>query len=266
MLWSVWFVGFAVMASKTRGGMLSVFVALAIVFALRRTRQWPRLVLGAGLASVMFVVMLELVGPNLTMGERKISLDQVYLNAISIFYAPADTGLATTTRWRLDWWEKVIGYTVYGEYLWTGKGFGINLADSDGFQVAFERPLRSPHNGHLTILARSGVPGLTLWIMFVLTFYITMIRRYRSARRRRQHRLASINLFVMAYTVAFLVNMSFDVYLEGPQGGIWFWSLVGFGIALSERQKREERRSPRVMAAKTRRLQHVSRDQSATIK
>ena len=36
---------------------------------------------------------------------------------------------------------------------------------------------------------------------------------------------------------AFMVNSSFDVYLEGPQGGIWFWALMGFVIALTEEQR-----------------------------
>jgi hypothetical protein len=27
------------------------------------------------------------------------------------------------------------------------------------------------------------------------------------------------------------VNGGFDVFLEGPQGGIWFWSIMGFGMA-----------------------------------
>jgi hypothetical protein len=35
-----------------------------------------------------------------------------------------------------------------------------------------------------------------------------------------------------AIWVAALINMSFDVYLEGPQGGIWFWSVVGLGLVL----------------------------------
>ena len=28
----------------------------------------------------------------------------------------------------------IIDYTVFGDYFWTGKGFGISLADDDGFQ------------------------------------------------------------------------------------------------------------------------------------
>jgi hypothetical protein len=33
------------------------------------------------------------------------------------------------------------------------------------------------------------------------------------------------------YWVAFIVNASFDVFLEGPMGGVWFWVLFGFGLA-----------------------------------
>jgi hypothetical protein len=38
-------------------------------------------------------------------------------------------------------------------------------------------------------------------------------------------------IVILAYWLAMLVNASFDVYLEGPQGGIWFWSVFGLGLA-----------------------------------
>jgi hypothetical protein len=41
----------------------------------------------------------------------------------------------------------------------------------------------------------------------------------------------------MCYWLAAFVDMSFDVYLEGPQGGIWFWVIIGFGIAVLRVQK-----------------------------
>jgi hypothetical protein len=36
-----------------------------------------------------------------------------------------------------------------------------------------------------------------------------------------------------------MVNAAFDVFLEGPQGGVWFWCLIGFGIAALEAQRAE---------------------------
>lgn len=47
--------------------------------------------------------------------------------------------------------------------------------------------------------------------------------------------------WLLAYWTALMVNASLDVYLEGPQGGIWSWSLVGFVIALTQLQRVERR-------------------------
>ena len=144
-------------------------------------------------------------------------------------------------QWRLDWWSKIIDYTIFGDFFWTGKGYGVNLANDDGFQV-FElfhgQPLRSPHNSHLTFLARSGVPGFIVWITLQVVFCISLVRAYRKAVRVGHHDWAKLNLWVLAYWFAFMVNATFDVFLEGPQGGIWFWCVFGFGIALIEVQRR----------------------------
>ena len=38
-----------------------------------------------------------------------------------------------TKQWRLNWWDIIISDTIYGSNFWTGRGFGINLAEADGF-------------------------------------------------------------------------------------------------------------------------------------
>ena len=38
-------------------------------------------------------------------------------------------------------------------------------------------------------------------------------------------------LFLLAYWLAFMINTAFDVFLEGPMGGIWFWTIYGVGLA-----------------------------------
>ena len=57
-----------------------------------------------------------------------------------------------------------------------------------------------------------------------------------------------MNLWILSFWLAFMVNAAFDVYLEGPQGGIWFWCLIGFGIAALEAQRAE--RSESLQAAR----------------
>ena len=37
-------------------------------------------------------------------------------------------------------------------------------------------------------------------------------------------------MFLFVYWCAFMANAAFDVYLEGPLGGIWMWTVYGVGL------------------------------------
>jgi O-antigen ligase len=169
---------------------------------------------------------------------RAISPEQLASNFESLFVEKNEGELEGTRRWRVEWWKQIVDYTVFGEHFWNGKGYGVNLADEDGFQVAEDHSLRAPHNAHLTILARSGVPGFTLWVALQVAFAGSLVRAHLRARRLGHDRWARLDLWLLAYWLAFLINGSFDVFLEGPQGGIWFWSLYGFGLAALALQSR----------------------------
>jgi O-antigen ligase len=81
------------------------------------------------------------------------------------------------------------------------------------------------------MLARAGVPGFVLWVLVQFAWLRQMLRRYRVSRTAGQRRWSQLFLFLIAYWLAFLVNASFDVSLEGPMAGIWFWTLFGVGLA-----------------------------------
>jgi O-antigen ligase len=132
----------------------------------------------------------------------------------------------------LAWWGKIIDYTVFGTYLRTGKGFGVNLADADGFQSTLDHSLRSPHNSGMTVLARMGVPGLALWILVQTAFGIGLLRATSAHRRAGDAQLAVMGGLLFVYWLVMLVDTSFDPYLEGPQGGIWFWVIFGLGLVV----------------------------------
>lgn len=82
----------------------------------------------------------------------------------------------------------------------------------------------------MTVLARSGVPGLMLWGLVRGGWFLMMFRAYRESGRDGYRDWQRVFLFVTAFSVAFLVDATFDVFLEGPMGGIWFWCLYGFGL------------------------------------
>jgi len=76
-----------------------------------------------------------------------------------------------------------------------------------------------------------------IWLLLQLTFAASLARAAVRARQWRQEWWARVDVRILGYWVAFVVNGAFDVFLEGPQGGIWFWSLLGFGIAALRAQR-----------------------------
>jgi len=233
-LWLAWLVGILVAVSINRGGFVSVIAALLVTFLMRPFGRWGKpLVLG-----MVVVVALVVANLKLDVGARRIvSVRQLTSNLTSLVESTGEPFLDGTRAWRLRWWSVIINYTVQGRYFWTGKGYGVNLADDDGFTLSADHALRSPHNSHMTVLARAGVPGFFLWLLLQAAFAFSMLRAYFRARGLGLDDWAHINLWILAYWTAFMVAAGFDVYLEGPQAGIWLWSLIGLGMASLQMQR-----------------------------
>jgi hypothetical protein len=216
-------------AAGGRGAFLSMVAGILVIGLFNKSRAIVKLIL----IFLLLFFVFDAMDLNINLGtKRNISTENVLIGIKSIFSKTDANVYEGSKRWRLMWWRKIFDYTFNGEYFWTGKGFGINLATDDGFQVYKDNSLRSPHNGHLTYLARMGVPGFFLWIALQFSFMILLIRRYYKWKKWDQTYMMNLHLWVLSYWVAFMVNGSFDVFLEGPQGGIWFWCLFGYGLVL----------------------------------
>jgi hypothetical protein len=219
-------IGIVVVAN--RGGMVA-FMLAGVLLVILKPPQRSTSRLTSAFIGVLLLAMLG--GSLLTIhGGRNVSVEQLWTNVKSVVGATGEKRLEGTKTWRMDWWTQIVDYTVTGPYFWTGKGYGINLATDDGFQVKEGERLRSPHNGHMTVLARSGVPGLALWLVLHGWWLALMGSRWMYARRQRDWAWVSFYAFLIPYWLAMMMNASFDVYLEGPMGGIWFWCLWGLGL------------------------------------
>lgn len=236
--WVLWSCLCLVVASQNRAGMLAILTTLAVTFLFLRLRRW---FLPAVVATSLVALLVASDFRLDTQRSRPISPRQLLENVTSVFSGSGGENLSGSRNWRLEWWREILDYTVRGEHFWGGKGFGINLASDDGYQVGDGWTLRSPHNGHLTILARSGVPAFCFWLSLQGLLAVTWARTAIRARRRGDRQWFAFNAWLLAYWSAFMVNIGFDVFLEGPQGGIWFWCLVGLGITLAEIERRRSR-------------------------
>jgi len=228
LYWGMVAFGVLVTGSRVRASLVAFLGGMFLVTLFRPSNRAIKLVVAA---LIVFVALATFDFSIADEGPKSTSVEQLYLNIQSIVSPHSHARLAGTTEWRLNWWSQIIDYTVFGDYFWTGKGYGVNLSLTDGFYVGSTN--RSPHNGTMTILARSGVPGLVFWLLLQGAIFHALVSRYFAARSAGYYLLADVNLWLAAYWFAFVLNSCFDVYLEGPQGGIWFWCLVGFIIAIT---------------------------------
>lgn len=233
-LWALILVVSIALISPSRGAMLSCMVPIiaASILGGQLRRFGPVLLVAGGLFVLAYVT-----GANIPLPDgRAVGPEQIIDNVESIVGSSDAANLDGTKEWRLRWWHAIVDYTFHGPYFWTGKGFGMGLAEADGFVVGLEKGgpvVRSPHNAHLTMLARTGVPGFTLWFGTLLAWYGMLFHNIIAARGRGDTQWAKVFVWVGCYALAMLIDASFDVALEGPMIGIWFWVLFGFGVGAS---------------------------------
>ncbi len=144
-------------------------VAFCCLFRPLNVAVWRFAFIGLTTMLILLAVDFQVEVPG---RDRKIAAAQVVENIASVASKTKMDDLNGTKQWRLNWWRDILDYTVFGKHFWDGKGFGVNLADDDGYQVTKDGSLRSPHNGHLTMLARAGVPDSCCGSRFTLAGWL----------------------------------------------------------------------------------------------
>lgn len=143
-----------------------------------------------------------------------------------------------TAEWRLAWWGALMDeVTSSPRTLLVGLGFGPDLAAIGQIPQSTSRPVRSPHNIVMTLLARTGVLGLGLWLALQTVWLRTLLGGARDASRHPEPGAADWMLWLLTYPLATLVVASFGVVLEGPYGGIPYFLVLGMGVRAAEQAR-----------------------------
>ena len=99
-----------------------------LLLYVRAATRWLAVIF---IAVTLMVPVVILIDPRIELGTgREISVGQMVDNVTSLFGEADNQGLEGTKEFRLRWWSTIVGYTIGGPYFWTGKGYGINLADA----------------------------------------------------------------------------------------------------------------------------------------
>lgn len=147
----------------------------------------------------------------------------------------------STVSWRMNWWTSIIEQSLAADRWYAGHGLGFDLTEVEGAGDEFAPGLRNPHNVFMTHLGRMGVPGVVMWLGVLAAWVGIVGRAVVSAWRAKRPRWQALLAAILSTWVAALVNASFDVYLEGPMGAVWFWCLSGVGVAAVELYRRGEK-------------------------
>jgi hypothetical protein len=221
--------------SQNRGGLVAGAVVLTIVLSYIPAGRQRRIVFSVTCSLVVVIILILIFNLRLQGERREVSLQQVGKNISSILGGSDSEELSGTVEWRQGYWEQVVDDLLKSERWITGVGFGPILPeryDVDAGVVNPQQPLRNAHNSHLTILARTGFPGLALWVSFWLFFCHHLFKWVRRRPGGVRDPSADFAVLLLAAIGGFLVNAFFDPALDGPHAGIWIFTLVGLGAAL----------------------------------
>jgi hypothetical protein len=212
---------FLMIAAYSRSGTISFLIGLTSYLYFNKekliTNNFKRIL---KLLVIGFIIILPIYA-SIQIQEnfqgRTIGFDQLKNNFLSIVSSNEDipATLEDNKIWRLVWWGKIINYSFTPQYFFTGRGLGMSLVKTDGIDA--EEDLRSPHNFHLTIMARFGVLVFCVWLYFLYLIFNDFFRK----------KLVGNRFILVSILLAFVINASFDVFLEGPMGAFPFWTFIG---------------------------------------
>ena len=212
-------INFLILLAFTRSGSVAYILALFSFFFFSKER-----ILNESVRKLLkFVPIIMVISMGLFVAidiqgdaqGRTISLTQITDNFSSIVSTNIDGNLVENKVWRLIWWAKLVNESFTVQHFFVGKGLGMSLASNDILNT--DDNLRSPHNFHLTILARFGYIVFITWIIWLVSIFKPLFTR----------KLAGKTLAITSILLAFIINGSFDVFFEGPMGAFPFWTFVG---------------------------------------
>ena len=220
---------FLILASYSRSGIVAFLASMLCFIYFNKDIQLQSRV---RLLIKYLPIILLVVTPiyiNIKVTEnfqgRAVGLEQIKNNFSSIVGGTTDATSENNVVWRLVWWAKIIDYSLSSPNFFIGKGLGMNLATDDDI-ITLDDSLRSPHNFHLNIMSRFGVLIFMIWTYFLIQLLKPLFKKQLQGKR----------LLIGCILLAFLLNASFDVFLEGPMGAFPFWTWLGLYLLTEDQE------------------------------
>lgn len=222
-------------ATQTRGGGLAALVGVALGLALMGR---ARSIIVVSLCGILLAVLVigGLTGVAYHTQKRTISVAQLFLNAESVSGGEVNNPqLSGSVSFRESLWTTLLRRQSQTSHLIDGFGFGPDLANIGGVvskqpSSAAAEALTSAHNSWLDVLARTGLIGALLWLLFWILWYRRMAWGRRRAIANGDAGNRGVIEVCLVGCTAILINCFFDPTLEGAQVAVLNFTLVAMGI------------------------------------
>jgi hypothetical protein len=240
----------ACMMGQSRAAYLGVAAGILVMFLAAGPGYFVRRFLPSGIiAGVVGVVVLMSLLNIPKFQTRAEEIWETSTARIETIISPFDeqvdndaTQMARqNSRFRIAWWTAVVE-EVYERNLFFGIGFGEPIA-LKRFVSTYELPLdieddeavvRSPHSIAFTLFGRFGLVGAA-WVLVFLGAIINLA--WRSVRAVHRGVMSYSDLTALAVALVVLVTSMFGVVMEGPMGGIPFWTFLGLAYGTLRRSE-----------------------------
>jgi hypothetical protein len=218
------------------------FAFAAVLLLLARRPQFVFYQIATSCFVILIIGLLQIAQLNEKGGFLDHLTDRVEsmadLSGTGNYRSRAGEVAASNTQFRTVWWRTVFNETMQkGPFF--GLGFGYDLTSSfmrtyypsGGEDTA---SARSPHSIWMTILGRMGFLGLLSFLAILLFICRDALRAARLVARRKQ---PAETLGHWCAVLVILGSASFGVVLEGPMGGILFWTFLGLASSQLQAQQ-----------------------------
>ncbi len=139
----------------------------------------------------------------------------------------AEVAFSRLTPWEISW-------DMAKQGGWFGAGYGVSI-DAGSFQGGLTAVGygREKGNTQLAIMEESGIVGLALHLLLVITLVGSVLRVFRSTCDPNVRALAAI---VLGALVGALVIGVFEAWWVAPGApeSLWFWTMAGVALALGD--------------------------------